>query len=308
MRFSTLLIPLSFLLFACSGPKTDDVPQPLDAQPTVMTWADLLERTKPSPSQSLTFGDGETDIVDVWLPEGAGPHPVVLMVHGGCWQKEIADRTLMNYAAEALRKDGLAVWNIEYRGVDEVGGGYPGTFSDVSRAADALIMQGPDLNLDTSRVAAFGHSAGGHLALWLAARPTLPSDHLLYRQSPLMLSGVVNSGGLPDLAASKPVTQASCLSDIMDKLIASDRANPLADTSPAEMLPLGTRQISVNGDRDHIAPPSLGEAYTARARDAGDDAHVHIIENTGHVELIAPGSAAFAEQTRLLKQILGVAD
>ena len=69
------------------------------------------------------------------------------MIHGGCWQKEIADRTLMNYAAEAVRLEGFAVWNIEYRGVDEKGGGYPGTFMDVALAADALRDNAERLNL-----------------------------------------------------------------------------------------------------------------------------------------------------------------
>jgi acetyl esterase/lipase len=138
----------------------------------LMTWGDLLGReARLAHTEPFSGDEGATDIADLWLPDGAGPHPVVLMVHGGCWQKEIADRTLMNWAAEDLRKQGLAVWNIEYRGVDEEGGGYPGTFlEDVAHAADALRDQAGAYNLDLNRVAAFGHSAGGHLALWLAAR------------------------------------------------------------------------------------------------------------------------------------------
>ncbi|MEL6758158.1 MAG: hypothetical protein AAFP81_17135, partial [Pseudomonadota bacterium] len=98
----------------------------------LLSWGDLLSQDKPTPSTSIQIGEGETDIVDLWIPETPGPHPVVLMVHGGCWQKSVADRTLMNYAAEDLRQRGLAVWNIEYRGVDEDGGGYPGTYLDVA--------------------------------------------------------------------------------------------------------------------------------------------------------------------------------
>jgi len=112
--------------------------------PDLMTWAEFEGRSSPSPTTSVVFGTGATDIADLWLPEGPGPHKVVLMVHGGCWQKSVADRTLMNHAAEDLRKRGLAVWNIEYRGVDEAGGGYPGTFLDVARAADALRSAAAD--------------------------------------------------------------------------------------------------------------------------------------------------------------------
>ena len=150
----------------------------------LMVWDDLLGRPKVSPQQTIRWGQGATDVVDVWLPDGAGPFPVVLMVHGGCWQKSIADRTLMNWAAEDLRSHGLAVWNIEYRGVDEQGGGYPGTFLDVAHAADALRDHAAALNLDTKRVAAFGHSAGGHLVMWLAARANLPKSSPLYMDNP----------------------------------------------------------------------------------------------------------------------------
>ena len=218
-----LLLPL-LAIAACSASEPGSPQQPPAAVTPqtpvrLMTWGDLLGREPVSPTQAIQWGDGATDIADLWLPDGAGPHPVVLMVHGGCWQKEIADRTLMNWAAEDLRKRGLAVWNIEYRGVDEEGGGYPGTFEDVARAADALRGQADAYNLDLKRVAAFGHSAGGHLALWLAARSRLSERSPLRMDDPLKLAGVVNSGGLADLAASRSVTQRSCLDDIFELLV-----------------------------------------------------------------------------------------
>lgn len=270
-----------------------------------MTWAELLARPLPQPSRTVRLGDNAWEVVDVWLPDAPGPHPTVLMVHGGCWQKAIADRTLMNYAAEDLRRRGLAVWNIEYRGVDEEGGGYPGTFQDVARAADALQIHGPALGLRTDRVVAFGHSAGGHLALWLAARMRLPPSSPLRGPAPLALAGVVNSGGLADLEASKPVTAPSCLADVYDKLTGAPREGALADTSPAELLPFGARQISVNGARDRIAPPALGQSYTARAVAAGDPAAFELAPDEGHVELIAPGSRAFEAEARRLWEMLG---
>ena len=275
----------------------------------LMSWEDLLGRDRVAPTHAIQWGPGATDVADLWLPDGEGLHPVVLMVHGGCWQKSIADRTLMNWAAEDLRRQGLAVWNIEYRGVDEEGGGYPGTFMDVAHAADALRDQAAAYNLDLNRVAAFGHSAGGHLALWIAARHKLPANSPMRMDNPLKLVGVVNSGGLADLKASRGVTQRSCLSDIYDQLvgdISSTRAEVLSDTSPAEMLPLKVRQISVNGLDDGIAPPMLGESYTRRARAAGDDADVIVVLNTGHVELVSPGTEVWDIETAALKDMLGV--
>lgn len=273
----------------------------------LMTWDDLLSRPRPNPTHTIQWGPGATDVADLWLPEGAGPHPVVLMIHGGCWQKSIADRTLMNYAAEELRVNGLAVWNIEYRGVDEDGGGYPGTFLDVAHAADALRDQAATYNLKTDKIAAFGHSAGGHLSLWLAGRRNLPASSPLRMNNPLKITGVLNSGGLADLKASAPVTQPECLSRIMPKLtgaVSSTRSNVFSDTSPVELLPLGARQVSVNGHRDLIAPQVLGEGYTRKARTAGDNAEVIVVLNTGHVELITPGTEAFNTEMANLKEML----
>lgn len=272
-----------------------------------MTWDDLFAREPVSPTHTIRWGEGATNIADLWLPAGAGPHPVVVMVHGGCWQKAIADRTIMNWAAEDLRQRGMAVWNIEYRGVDEEGGGYPGTFEDVARAADALRPQAPVYNLDLARVAAFGHSAGGHLALWLGARPRLPARSPLRMDDPLKFVGVLNSGGLADLEASRSVTPRSCLEDIFGDLVgqfSSTRANVLSDTSPVEMLPLRIRQVSVNGHEDRIAPPALGAGWARKSRAAGDDASVEIVMDTGHVELVSPGTKAWEIEAAALQEML----
>ncbi|RIJ24463.1 alpha/beta hydrolase [Henriciella barbarensis] len=278
------------------------------AEEALMKWGDLLGRPLPQPDTTVATGPGATDIIDLWLPAGEGPFPTVLMIHGGCWQKEIADRTLMNYAANALRDEGMAVWNIEYRGVDEDGGGYPGTFLDVVRAVDALAEQGPALGLDTSNVVATGHSAGGHLALWAAARPNIPERSPLYTNEPFLPKAVMNIGGLADLETSAPVTEAGCLADIMDLLTGASsdaRADVFSDTSPATLLPLGTRQIIVNSARDPIAPPQLGQDYAAKATAAGDDAE-YIEVPGGHVELVAPGTPAFDRQMQILKGLLGL--
>ncbi|WP_233355830.1 alpha/beta hydrolase [Henriciella litoralis] len=310
-RITHLMAPIALFIAACSASQTPSSEAPQMAETDIapiMTWSDLLSRERPEPTQTITVGELETDVVDLWLPDGAGPHPSVIMIHGGCWQKSIADRTLMNYAAEAMREAGLAVWNIEYRGVDEDGGGYPGTFLDVARAVDAFGERGEGYGFDTARVAAFGHSAGGHLALWAAARSKIADTSPLYSDAPFYIPAVLSSGGLPDLEASAPVTQAGCLADIMDVLTGEaspERQNVFSDTSPTELLPISAVQFTVNGMRDRIAPSELGKAYTEKAKAAGDPAIFVAIPGEGHVELIAPGSEAFAEQLRLLKEMLG---
>ena len=164
-----LALAWALALAACAVASGDE--QQAGGPGRLMAWPDLLERPRPEPTTTIRYGDDPLQVVDLWLPEGEGPHPVVLMVHGGCWQTDIADRhdhELDRRRPPPARHRGL---EHRYRGVDRPGGGYPGTFLDAAAAADALRDQAGRHRLDLSRLVAVGHSAGGHLALWLAARP-----------------------------------------------------------------------------------------------------------------------------------------
>jgi acetyl esterase/lipase len=267
---------------------------------TPMTWGDLTSRPRPAPQTTLTYGPDEYQKVDLWLPAGQGPFPVVLMVHGGCWTTSIADRSLMNWAAEDLRKAGYAVWNIDYRGVDRPGGGYPGTFSDAAAAADLLRANAAKYRLDLSRVVAVGHSAGGHLALWLAGRPKLPADSPLRTPDPLPIAHVISLGGLPDLEQTAASPDNGCGTDVMGRLVgqaSAGRSDVYRDTSVPRLFPLGVPQDLVNGREDSIIPHRLATDYVAKAK---GEATLHTVADTGHVELIAPGSAAWTETKRLI--------
>ena len=272
--------------------------------PTLLTWPDLTKRAHPKPDATVSYGADPMQKVDVWVPKGTGPHPVVLMVHGGCWQTSIADRTLMDWIADDLRKDGIAVWNIDYRGVDRAGGGYPGTFADVAKAADQLLAMGRGFNLDPRRIIAVGHSAGGHLALWLAARGTLAETNPLRGEHPLRINRVISLGGLPDLEATAASPDNGCGTEVIAKLVSTGRADPYADTSIPRLLPLDVPQDLVNGREDTIIPYRMATDYVAKAKAAGDTAKLHTIPDTGHVELIAPESAAWAETKRLVREAL----
>jgi acetyl esterase/lipase len=263
----------------------------------LMTWPDLLERPRPSPSTTIHYGADPLQVVDLWRPEGPGTHPVVIMIHGGCWQTDIADRTIMNWIADDLTRHGVAVWNIDYRGVDRPGGGYPGTFQDVAAAADALRDHAAEFRLDLRRIVATGHSAGGHLALWLAGRPKLPADSPLRSANPLPIHEVVSLGGLPDLEEMTR-SENGCGSEVVAQLTSGN----LADTSVPRLAPLGIPQVLVNGLQDRIIPLSYAEGYARPMRAAGDDVRVRMIDRTGHVELIAPGTAAWAAATQEILQ------
>lgn len=266
-----------------------------------MTWPDLLKRPRPEPNETISYGPDSLQVADLWLPEGRGPHPTVLMVHGGCWQTEIADRRIMNWIADDLRKRGIAVWNIDYRGVDRNGGGYPGTFLDAAAAADALRREAPKRKLDISRLVATGHSAGGHLALWLAARPRLPSNSPLRTGDPIQIHSVVSLGGLPDLEEAARAPGSGCGTEVIARLT----GGRFGDTSVPRLAPLGIRQILINGLQDRIIPTSYAAGYAAPMRAAGDRVEVRMIDRTGHVELIAPETRAWATAVAEIEKALG---
>ena len=297
LNFRAALAATALLISGWSAPA-------MTADKPLMTWPDLTKRPRPKADVTLTYGPDLLQRVDLWLPTGPGPHPLVLMVHGGCWQSEIADRSLMDWIAADLRAAGVAVWNIDYRGVDRPGGGYPGTFQDAARATDLLRANATRYRLDLSKVVALGHSAGGHLALWLAARPRLPKNSPLRTSDPLRIAHVISLGGLPDLEATAKAKDNGCGTEVVAKLV-GNRPAPYADTSVSRLLPLGVPQDLVNGHEDRIIPFRFATEYVARATAAGDKIALHAVPATGHVELIAPESAAWAETKLLVLAAVG---
>ena len=267
--------------------------------PKLMTWPDLTGRVQPAPDATVAYGTDQMQKVDVWLPKTSKlPFPTVLMIHGGCWTTSIADRSLMNWIAADLRDHGVAVWNIDYRGVDRAGGGYPGTFTDSAAAADALTANAKRYGLDTRNIVAVGHSAGGHLALWLAGRRNLPKDSPLAGGTPLGIARVISLGGLPDLEATAAAPDNGCGTEVVARLVGDPPH--YADTSVPHLLPLGVPQDLVNGREDRIIPYRLATDYVAKAKASGDTVTLHTIPATGHVELIAPESAAWAATRKLI--------
>ncbi|MDM7956553.1 alpha/beta hydrolase [Blastomonas sp.] len=267
--------------------------------PPIMQWPDLLEQPRPAADQTFAYGDDPLQLVDLWLPQGAGPHPVVVMIHGGCWQTEIATRDIMNYIADDLRKHGIAVWNIEYRGVDR-GGGHPGTYHDVGAAADLLAAKAQALNLDLSTTIAIGHSAGGHLALWLAARQALPADEPLRGANPLRIDAAISQAGIADLRAAMQRDGHACGTEA-PKAMAGDA---FALTSPPEMPVSQALQIQFHTDKDRIAPPAYATEYAAVMAKRGITVETHVHGPEGHVELIAPASRSWAAQRARIQELL----
>jgi len=264
---------------------------PASAQP-LMTAQDLLALPQPPADRTIAWGPAPQQVAELRLPKGRGPHPVVIVVHGGCWQAPWGFDHVRGLAA-ALTAEGWATWSLEYRRLGDPGGGWPGTILDVARGADRLRETARDHPLDLDRVVALGHSAGGQLALWLAARPRLPGGSPLRTGTPLRLRGVVSLAGITDLRAG---AASGVCGDAIPQLLGGppqDHAGRLSQSSPIERLPLGVPVRLVCGARDAIVPIGQARAYEAAAKRAGDRVAVEVVEGAGHFELVAPGSSAY---------------
>jgi len=288
-------------------------PAPAPQAGALLTWPEFLARPKPEPDRTIRYGDHPRQVVDLYLPPGAGPHPVVVMIHGGCWSAPW-DRTLMNHVSDDLRRRGIAVWNIDYRVIEEGGTGYPHVFADAAAAFDALVPHASTFDFDMARIIAVGHSAGGHLALWLAGRHVLDARQDARRDTPAVrrppraqLRGVISLGGLPDLELAEQPPGSGCGTEVIGKLIGRGqpgRTDPFADTSVPRMGPLGVPQVLINGTSDRIIPTFYAEDYAGKMRAKGDDVRVRLIERTGHIELIAPETAAWAAAVEEIEKVL----
>jgi acetyl esterase/lipase len=197
--------------------------------------------------------------------------------------------------ADALAQSGVATWNVEYRRYDHPGGGWTGTFRDVADGADYVRMLATLYPIDTTRIVLAGHSAGGHLALWLASRRSLDRSSPLVGGTPLSVRGVVSIGGIADLREFYGRQRNTCGNPAVESLLGGTPDSVparLRDASPIERLPLGVPSVHIAGDRDFIAPAAVRDAYATAARARGDSARVITIAGDGHFEAMTPYKAA----------------
>ena len=237
----------------------------------------------------VAYGSAASQWAELFLPKGAGPHPVVVFVHGGCWSADVGARTSSQVAAD-LAAHGVAVWNIEYRRLGEEGGGYPGMYVDVGRAIDKLRDVAAAHALDLSHVVVVGHSAGGHLALWAGSRARLPATSALHVASPLPVATVVSLAGAGDLKDLEPQLPLACGPELKMRDVVGaatpQRPDPFADTSPRALLPTGVRTVSINGVFDDILPPWTALSWRQLASRSGDAAELQVLPDAGHFDVV----------------------
>ncbi|MCQ9183193.1 alpha/beta hydrolase [Streptomyces sp. IBSBF 2953] len=270
------------------------------------------------PDVTLTYGDHPDQVIDFYVPRvEAGPGgsvPLVVVLHGGAWRAPY-DRRHITPFADFLARRGFAVANVEYRrggpdadtapeGTSPIAGRWPDTFDDVATALDAL----PDLvrealpQADARRTVLTGHSAGGHLALWAAARHVLPADAPWRAARPVPLRGVVALAPIADFAvAAKLDVCGGASRQLLGGEDRFEERRPYAD--PALLLPTGIATTLVQGRADLVVPEAVAEAYADAAAKAGEVVGVTLLEDVGHFPLIDPAADACAVVAEEIAQL-----
>ena len=252
-----------------------------------VSWREIEALPPDIADHRISYGNDDLQFGELRLPETPGPHPVVVFFHGGCWLNQFS-LDHVSTISRALANQGHAVWTPEYRRVGDAGGGWPGTFEDIARSVAALQDIAPQHSLDLSRLILMGHSAGGHLALWLAA------------QSNLLLRGVISLAGICDLPAYEQLGN-DCAASLPGLLGGTSHEVPerWAKANPMALLPLGTRVSLIHGARDMIVPLSQSANFASAAA-----CELQVIKGGGHFDLVSPHSSAFDIICRTLRRMI----
>ncbi|MEH0843002.1 prolyl oligopeptidase family serine peptidase [Micromonospora sp. CPCC 205711] len=254
----------------------------------------VLTRPAPPPDRTVAYGTHPDQLVDLRRPAGDGPaRPLVAVLHGGFWRAEY-DRAHTGPLAAALAGLGWPVAQLEYRRTGQPGGGWPGTLTDVlagvaalpGLAADALpgrVAAGPPLLL--------GHSAGGQLALYVAAH------------APATVAGVLALAPVADLAEAY---RRDLDSGAVAALLGggpTDHPDRYAAADPRALVPIRTRTVIVHGLRDQQVPVALSRSFVTAARAAGSDVSLRELPECEHFGLIDPDSAAWPQVRAALQSL-----
>ncbi|HZU32823.1 MAG TPA: alpha/beta hydrolase [Candidatus Angelobacter sp.] len=244
---------------------------------------DILSKKPPDPDIRFPYGQDSYQFVEARIPESAGPHPVVFFIHGGYWRAKY-DLTYTGHLCQALKKIGIATWNIEYRRVGNPGGGWPGTFEDIRSAYHLILAHGNDTfaKLDLKRLCVAGHSAGGHLAVCLAS----------FEKS---VTRVLSLAGVLDLRRAWELHLSN--NAVAEFLGGSPTQVPdhYHEADPAERPIPQARQVLIHGTADDAVPYEISKTYADKKKAAKENVGLITLPNAGHFELVDPGSSVWKQ-------------
>ncbi|MEK5149152.1 MULTISPECIES: alpha/beta hydrolase family protein [unclassified Psychrobacillus] len=253
----------------------------------------------------ISYGDHPSQFGVLRMPDLSGLSPVVITIHGGFWQLKygLEENTLID---EDLTRRGYATWNIEYRRVGEDGGGWPGTFIDVIDAVNHLTQLEERFQLDLSRVVILGHSAGGHLALWLASRFNKVQTDEIGNTLLIPIRSVISLAGVLDLKKMWEIHEEKGMISPVASFIGGspqEVSERYRLASPIELLPLNVEQILIHGELDRHVPVDLSIEYHRRAIEQGDKVRLVVLPEVEHFMVIDPSSSAWKSVTDSLETL-----
>jgi acetyl esterase/lipase len=244
---------------------------------------DILSKKPPEPDLRLAYGSDPNQFAHVRAPAGKGPHPVVFFIHGGYWRAKY-DLTYAGHLCHALKKVGIATWNVEYRRVGNPGGGWPGSFEDVRSAYRVVHEHSKEsaAKFDLKNLCVAGHSAGGQLALCLAAFETSVTRVL-------SLAGVLDLRRGWELHLSNDAVAAFLGGS------PTEVPDHYREASPAEQHIPQAAQKLIHGTTDDSVPYEISQSYAERKKKSGEKVELLTLPKIGHFEIVDPGSAVWAK-------------
>jgi acetyl esterase/lipase len=265
-----------------------------ECQARPLTLQDYMQMQKSPADERIAYGQAPDQFIEYFRPTKQAtsrrPFPVAVIIHGGCWLHKFEGLRQVSGMARALAKEGYAVYSVEYRGIDQAGGGYPGTYKDITSALDSIRDRQKQDHLDLGRIIGIGHSAGAQLVLWAAGRGNIPNTSPLFEANPVKLHAVIGLGALPDLA-DRPAIHNACGIPAEALYGGNQRPDALRDTSPAAMLPLDVHRIVlINGLLDTVSLPETVKAFAAEAQQRGNAVHVIDIPASSHYDEVSTSS------------------
>ncbi|MFC0227177.1 alpha/beta hydrolase family protein [Serratia aquatilis] len=274
-----------------------------------MQLADYMKlKGSREPDAVLHYGKESSQYAQLFLAHAekkTALSPVVILIHGGCWDKSAQGIPQMGELAEAFSQHGIAVWNVEYHRINEEGGGYPKTYNDISSAIDMLKQSAQQYSLDLSRVVLVGHSVGGHLVQWAAASNNMKSEYL--QPANLAFKGVVALGSLPNMENMQQACSNLTETDYQNLLgmVNHQRKDPYSDTSPYHMGSPKTPVTLLNGARDTISIPDYANEYTEKYNQHPSEVKTIIVPGATHYDLVSTRSSAWPILLNEVRVLLG---